>query len=299
MDFINNFNKFNNIDDITYSIRNNNKGKNIKIKNIINIVYSSNNNYIYKLCKKADNIINNTKYRDLHELVYLSNNLINQLESIPTGNDIKMKIILFDDIFDQFDSMYKKFFDTKYKKMYILINDIVKLIQISSINKKNITNELRSMFDKIFKVDKYITIQFMIRNLNHFYNIDKNMKSVILEYINKTYKESKSFVLLILISEIKKITISKSNDLYLKRYLYYNISLRLIKSEFQFDKPDKFEFYKSVNIIKRLYNMKNTSNIDIDEMFNNLKDIIIIITTNDKIVEEIFNENKYLFNNKE
>ena len=288
MDFINNIhqcNKFdvivNNLDKYSFNI---NK-KNI-FYYIVDNIFINDKKQIIKYFKCARDIIKNKKYNNICELYNSAHNLIESIKKINDNNDLKLNIKFLNDTLEEFEIVYNKFLDCKYKNLSNLNITLSRLVHSLIFNIKNnkcirkIKENLKNNIKKMYEVNKFYTVQFIASKSKYLYHCE-DIYDYCWKLINNCFDINKIHTIYILLVELRKLMIDNVEDPALKKILYYKIDIELIKSELQYNDSDKINFFNSINLMKIFFNIPLIgSNNDSKQLYDDIRFMYLMYSTN-------------------
>lgn len=289
-EYIFNIYKYNNLNHILLNFSDNDFifiNKLFLINNIVNKIYLSNKKQILFLLNKAKNIIKNYKLSKISELYESASNLMNIFLNIKETKQIN--ILLFNNLLENFEITYNKFYDTKYKNLLLKFKELSLTIQIILLNKNNkkieFNKELIKQFNIIYKSNDFLTIQFITRKLRYLYFCDVEIYNISWELIKLYYKNNPCNTFYILLLELRKLLLEYITNPLIKKDLYYKIDIDVIKYDIQCNKKNKFNLLKSINLLRTKFNIHN--NDDNDVILHDFKLMFSNIFENNKIVNKI------------
>lgn len=289
MEFINNIHKYNNLNQVLFKFEKNDfifENNDLLLKKVVENIYLSDKNQILFLLKKANEITKNDKYKEISELYNSALNLMQLIFSIKETNQIN--VIVFNNLLEDFELIYNKFFGIEYRNLIEKIKGISKIIQIIILNNSEnleMKNELFKLLNNIFNINKFITVQFIVNKFKYLFLCGYEIYDLCWELIYKSYKENSCHTIFILLLELRKLIIDCSEDPFLKKYLYYNIDIECIKFELQCNEKNKQNLLKSINILRNIFNLSPFS-CDYDIIFQDLKKMYLILSLNNKFLDQ-------------
>lgn len=264
-------------------------------KKIIESIYNFDKKQIFNYVKLSLSIIKNKKYNHIEELHSSANELLENIKILKINNDaetLKYDIKNLNVSLEEFESYYYKFLDPNYKKLLYCNNIISKLIQANILNySKTICDNIVSYIKNIYKLNKFFAAQLVAKKSKYLYKCGIDIFSKSWEFIDLAFETNNLFTIYILVIKLRKILIDEYEDPLLKKYLYYNIDIELIKNELQFCDTSKNYLLQSINIFRTLFNLNTNDIPELRIIYHDLSSMYLTFSINSKQID--FSKYKY------
>lgn len=250
------------------------KDKNLFAK-IIENIYLSDHKLLLNYLEKANNIIKHKKYFEITELYDSANNLILYIENNKTIN-----IITLNNFIEEFEMLYNKFLDSNYRNFIDNIKKMSNSIQLLLINYDECyKNIFLKTIDEIYNINKLLLVQYLANKCKFIFDTDKYFFEYSWNLISKTFEINQHNTIYILLLELRNLLIQSCENTEVKKHLYYNFDIEVIKLELQCTDINKIYLSKSVNLYCDLFKISNCHS-NLQSIFNNIKEMYYIFCSN-------------------
>ena len=270
----------------TKSLTNININKSNNLREILKSIYEEKS--IDKICKTIENAnkILSNKSLNIEELYISSQNVIDKLYLLKNTNylskiDLYESIDSFNGALNEFQFIYTKLMDPMYNVLLSKAKNVSKLLHMVIYCNMNSSNEINNLTKQeileMNNINPDATTHFIVNKAEYLSKCNQDLYKFCWNIIKINNTKNSTETIYILILELRKYFIEKSNDIETKRYIYFNIDIDDIRLALQDGNFEADPIKNSIDYFSCLINQKYTADIQLIDKLNMIYNKILKI----------------------